>query len=190
VSGWPAYGSIQGQVRSGSRLLTITAVLLLAEHPPLLLAIDELLALVMLQPPARQRAFWGLLAAFASRARKVGMGSIGLATDPTFRALGQGGLSKNSICRELYGFKDGRTFVYVTAAIEAEVSDDGGSNSVKRDMLVNGPNLPSKALMLIRAAYPIEQPFHAATLIFDKWCILMYHMYMRMYAPCIRIHRA
>jgi hypothetical protein len=52
------------------------------ENPPVLLAMDELLALVMLLSPADQRQFWGLIAAFASRARKVGMCSLGLAQIP------------------------------------------------------------------------------------------------------------
>jgi DNA segregation ATPase FtsK/SpoIIIE-like protein len=68
------------------------------DNPPVLLAIDELLALFMLLSPTEQRQFWGLIAAFASRARKVGMCSIGLATDPTYRALGQGGLNYRTQC--------------------------------------------------------------------------------------------
>lgn len=71
------------------------------ERPLMLLAIDELLALAMLLTPAEQKKFWGLLAAFASRARKVGMSSVALATDPTYRALGQGGLNYRSQCGRL-----------------------------------------------------------------------------------------
>lgn len=41
------------------------------------------------------------MAAFASRARKVGMCSVGLATDPTYRALGQGGLTYRSQCARI-----------------------------------------------------------------------------------------
>ena len=41
---------------------------LLAENPLLLLAIDELLSLALLLWPREQRALWGRLAAFASRA--------------------------------------------------------------------------------------------------------------------------
>jgi hypothetical protein len=71
------------------------------DNPPVLLAIDELLALVMLLSPTEQRQFWGLIAAFGSRARKVGMCSIGLATDPTYRALGQGGLNYRTQCARI-----------------------------------------------------------------------------------------
>jgi hypothetical protein len=68
---------------------------------PILFAVDELLFLVALLPPAEQKKFWGLLAAFASRARKVGMSSVALATDPTYRVLGQGGLTYRSQCARL-----------------------------------------------------------------------------------------
>jgi hypothetical protein len=68
------------------------------QHPFVLLAIDELLALATTLTPKEQKQFWALLTAFASRARKVGMCSLGLATDPTYRALGQGGLNYRSQC--------------------------------------------------------------------------------------------
>jgi hypothetical protein len=68
------------------------------QHPFVLLAIDELLALAATLTPKEQKQFWAMLTAFASRARKVGMCSLGLATDPTYRALGQGGLNYRSQC--------------------------------------------------------------------------------------------
>jgi hypothetical protein len=96
---------------------------LLVEQPLLLLAMDELLALAMLLAPGEQRAFWGLLAAFASRARKVGMASIGLATDPTFRALGQGGLNYRSQCARI-------SFRLMQAAGSRAVLDAGGAEGL------------------------------------------------------------
>lgn len=72
-----------------------------ARRPPVLLAIDELLSLMVLLSPVEQKRFWRLLAAFASRARKVSMVSVGLATDPTYRVLGQEGLTYRSQCARL-----------------------------------------------------------------------------------------
>ncbi|MCA9938193.1 MAG: hypothetical protein KC418_06100 [Anaerolineales bacterium] len=94
------------------------------ERPPVLLAVDELLALVLLLSPAEQRQFWGLLAAFASRARKVGMGSIGLATDPTYRALGQGGLTYRSQCARV-------SFRVLQAAGSRALLDEGGAEALE-----------------------------------------------------------
>ena len=62
----------------------------LRDAPPVLLVIDEVLALAMLMSSKAQKNFWGLFAAFASRARKLAMGSIGALTDPTYRILGDG----------------------------------------------------------------------------------------------------
>jgi hypothetical protein len=95
----------------------------LVEQPLLLLAMDELLALAMLLAPGEQREFWGLLAAFASRARKVGMASVGLATDPTFRALGQGGLNYRSQCGRI-------SFRLMQAAGSRAVLDAGGAEGL------------------------------------------------------------
>jgi hypothetical protein len=96
---------------------------MLVERPLMLLAIDELLALAMLLTPGEQRAFWGLLAAFASRARKVGMSSVGLATDPTYRALGQGGLNYRSQCGRV-------SFRMMQAAGSRAVLDEGGAEAL------------------------------------------------------------
>lgn len=96
---------------------------LLVERPLMLMAIDELLALAMLLTPGEQRAFWGLLAAFASRARKVGMSSVGLATDPTYRALGQGGLNYRSQCGRV-------SFRMMQAAGSRAVLDEGGAEAL------------------------------------------------------------
>lgn len=62
----------------------------LRDAPPVLLVIDEVLALAMLMSSKAQKNFWGLFAAYASRARKLAMGSIGALTDPTYRILGDG----------------------------------------------------------------------------------------------------
>jgi hypothetical protein len=77
----------------------------------------------MLLTPGEQRAFWGLLAAFASRARKVGMSSVGLATDPTYRALGQGGLNYRSQCGRV-------SFRMMQAAGSRAVLDEGGAEAL------------------------------------------------------------
>jgi hypothetical protein len=95
----------------------------LARNPLMLLAIDELLALAATLSAAEQRAFWGRLAAFASRARKVGMGSIGLATDPTYRALGQGGLNYRSQCGRV-------VFRMMQAAGSRAILDEGGAEAL------------------------------------------------------------
>jgi len=95
----------------------------LIERPLILMAIDELLALAMLLTPGEQRAFWALLAAFASRARKVGMSSVGLATDPTYRALGQGGLNYRSQCGRV-------SFRMMQAAGSRAVLDEGGAEAL------------------------------------------------------------
>jgi hypothetical protein len=95
----------------------------LRERPLMLLVIDELLALAMLLTPAEQKAFWGLLAAFASRARKVGMSSVALATDPTYRALGQGGLNYRSQCGRV-------SFRMIQAAGSRAILDEKGAEAL------------------------------------------------------------
>ena len=95
------------------------------ENPPVLLAIDELLALVMLLSPTEQRQFWGLIAAFASRARKVGMCSIGLATDPTYRALGQGGLNYRTQCARV-------SFRVMQSSGSRAILDETGAESLEQ----------------------------------------------------------
>jgi hypothetical protein len=95
----------------------------LTRNPLMLLAIDKLLALAATLSAAEQRAFWGRLAAFASRARKVGMGSIGLATDPTYRALGQGGLNYRSQCGRV-------VFRMMQAAGSRAILDEGGAEAL------------------------------------------------------------
>ena len=62
----------------------------LRDGPSILIVIDEVLSLAMLMSSREQRQFWGLLATYASRARKLSMGSIGALTDPTYRILGPG----------------------------------------------------------------------------------------------------
>jgi hypothetical protein len=73
--------------------------------------------------PGEQREFWGFLAAFASRARKVGMASIGLATDPAFRAPGQGGLNYRSQCARI-------SFRLLQAAGSRAILDAGGAEGL------------------------------------------------------------
>ncbi len=94
-------------------------------HPLTLLVIDELLALTMLLTPKEQREWWGLLTAFASRARKVGMCSLGLATDPTYRALGQGGLNYRSQCGRI-------SFRMMQASSSRAVLDTGGAEALQK----------------------------------------------------------
>ncbi|MCP4422801.1 MAG: hypothetical protein GY805_39835, partial [Chloroflexi bacterium] len=62
----------------------------LQDGPSVLIVIDEVLSLAMLMSPREQKVFWSLLATYASRARKLSMGSIGALTDPTYRILGTG----------------------------------------------------------------------------------------------------
>ena len=96
----------------------------LTRHRPfVLLAIDELLALASILTPKEQKQFWALLTAFASRARKVGMCSLGLATDPTYRALGQGGLNYRSQCGRI-GFR------MFQAAGSRAILDEGGAEQL------------------------------------------------------------
>ena len=108
---------------------TLLAPALLGEQPLVLLAIDELLALAMLLTPREQRRFWGLLSTFASRARKVGMCSIALATDPTYRALGQGGLNYRSQCARV-------SFRMMQAASSRAMLDEGGAETLTEGQII------------------------------------------------------
>lgn len=93
------------------------------DGPPLLLVIDELLSLASLMPSTDQRAFWGLLAAYASRARKLGMGSIGVPTDPTYRVLGAG-LNWREQCTARISFKVAKS------AVSRAILDTDGAESL------------------------------------------------------------
>jgi hypothetical protein len=93
-------------------------------QPFVLLAIDELLALAATLTPKEQKQFWSLLTAFASRARKVGMCSLGLATDPTYRALGQGGLNYRSQCGRI-------SFRMFQAAGSRAILDQNGAEQLE-----------------------------------------------------------
>ncbi|MCP4995920.1 MAG: hypothetical protein GY934_19405, partial [Gammaproteobacteria bacterium] len=75
----------QARISEWSRLPTS-----LRDGPSVLIVIDEVLSLAMLMSPREQKDFWSLLATYASRARKLSMGSIGALTDPTYRILGTG----------------------------------------------------------------------------------------------------
>jgi hypothetical protein len=94
-----------------------------SDAPPTLLVIDELLALASKLSNQEQRDFWGLLTDFASRARKVGMYSIGLATDPTYRALGQGGLNYRTQCGRV-------VFRMYQAAGSRSILDENGAEQL------------------------------------------------------------
>jgi hypothetical protein len=99
------------------------------QHPFVLLAIDELLALAASLTPKEQKQFWGLLTAFASRARKVGMCSLGLATDPTYRALGQGGLNYRSQCGRI-------SFRMFQAAGSRAILDQNGAEQLEESQFL------------------------------------------------------
>jgi hypothetical protein len=97
---------------------------LIRSQPFVLLAIDELLALAAILTPKEQKRFWALLTAFASRARKVGMCSMGLATDPTYRALGQGGLNYRTQCGRI-------SFRMFQAAGSRAILDQNGAEQLE-----------------------------------------------------------
>jgi hypothetical protein len=97
--------------------------------PVCLLAIDELLALAASLTPKEQKQFWALLTAFASRARKVGMCSLGLATDPTYRALGQGGLNYRSQCGRI-------SFRMFQAAGSRAILDQNGAEQLEESQFL------------------------------------------------------
>lgn len=90
---------------------------------PLLLVIDEVLSLAMLMPPREQKEFWGLLAAYASRARKLAMGSIGALTDPTYRVLGTG-LNWREQCNARISFRVAK------AAVSRAILDSNGAEAL------------------------------------------------------------
>jgi hypothetical protein len=100
-----------------------------AQQPFVLLAIDELLALAATLTPKEQKQFWALLTAFASRARKVGMCSMGLATDPTYRALGQGGLNYRSQCGRI-------SFRMFQAAGSRAILDQNGAEQLEESQFL------------------------------------------------------
>ena len=98
-------------------------------QPFMLLAIDELLALAATLTPKEQKQFWAMLTAFASRARKVGMSSMGLATDPTYRALGQGGLNYRSQCGRI-------SFRMFQAAGSRAILDQNGAEQLEESQFL------------------------------------------------------
>jgi hypothetical protein len=95
----------------------------LRDGPPLLIVIDEVLSLAMLMSPREQKEFWGLLAAYASQARKLAMGSIGALTDPTYRILGSG-LNWREQCTARI------TFRVAKAAVSRAVLDADGAEAL------------------------------------------------------------
>ena len=95
----------------------------LQDGPPILIVVDEVLSLAMLMSPREQRQFWGLLATYASRARKLSMGSIGALTDPTYRILGPG-LNWREQCNARI------TFRVAKANISRAVLDTNGAEAL------------------------------------------------------------
>lgn len=91
--------------------------------PPTLLVIDEILSLTLSMSPADQKAFWGLLATYASRARKLSMGSVGALTDPTYRVLGSG-LNWREQCTARI------TFRVAKATVSRAVLDTNGAETL------------------------------------------------------------
>ena len=96
----------------------------LADGPPALIVIDEVLSLAMTMTPIEQRQFWSLLATYASRARKLSMGSIGALTDPTYRILGPG-LNWREQCSARVSFRVAK------ANISRAVLDSGGAETLE-----------------------------------------------------------
>ena len=109
----------------------------LQDSPPLLIVIDEILSLAMLMTPRQQKEFWSLLAAYASRARKLAMGSIGALTDPTYRILGTG-LNWREQCNARI------TFRVAKAAVSRAVLDAEGAETLTEGQflaMLGKPNL-------------------------------------------------
>jgi hypothetical protein len=96
----------------------------LADGPPALVVIDEVLSLAMTMTPIEQRQFWSLLATYASRARKLSMGSIGALTDPTYRILGPG-LNWREQCSARISFRVSKS------NISRAVLDSGGAETLE-----------------------------------------------------------
>jgi hypothetical protein len=96
----------------------------LADGPPALIVIDEVLSLAMTMTPIEQKQFWSLLATYASRARKLSMGSIGALTDPTYRILGPG-LNWREQCSARVSFRVAK------ANISRAVLDSGGAETLE-----------------------------------------------------------
>ncbi|MCL4266659.1 MAG: type IV secretion system DNA-binding domain-containing protein [Anaerolineae bacterium] len=93
-------------------------------EPPILIAIDEVLSLALALTPREQKAFWGLLATYASRARKLAMSSVGALTDPTYRVLGHG-LTWREQCTARMTFRVAKT------AVSRAVLDSGGAENLE-----------------------------------------------------------
>lgn len=96
----------------------------LRDGPPILIVIDEVLSLAMLMSPREQKAFWSLLATYASRARKLSMGSIGALTDPTYRILGTG-LNWREQCNARISFRVAK------ANVSRAVLDTNGAEALE-----------------------------------------------------------
>lgn len=96
----------------------------LRDGPSTLIVIDEVLSLSMLMSSREQKEFWALLASYASRARKLSMGSIGALTDPTYRVLGQG-LNWREQCNARISFRVAK------ANISRAVLDTNGAETLE-----------------------------------------------------------
>lgn len=101
----------------------------LRDGPPILVVIDEVLSLAMLMSPREQKSFWSLLATYASRARKLSMGSIGALTDPTYRILGPG-LNWREQCNARISFRVAKANVS-----RAVLDTDGAENLAEGQFL-------------------------------------------------------
>ncbi len=128
--------------------------------PPILIVMDEVLSLALSLAPGEQKAFWALLATYASRTRKLGMGSIGALTDPTYRVLGHG-LTWREQCTARMTFRVAKT------AVSRAVLDSGGAENLEEGQflamlgtpqLIRGvaPNPTDEELITYLGTHPVS----------------------------------
>ena len=122
----------------------------LNDGPPILIVVDEVLSLAMLMSPREQKMFWGLLTTYASRARKLSMGSIGALTDPSYRVLGNG-LNWREQCNARISFRVAKANVS-RAALDTEGAErlaEGHFLAMLKSSLVQGvaPNPTDEQLI-------------------------------------------
>jgi hypothetical protein len=134
----------------------------LADGPPALIVIDEVLSLAMTMTSIEQRQFWSLLATYASRARKLSMGSIGALTDPTYRILGPG-LNWREQCSARISFRVSKSNISraVLDASGAETLEEGqflamiGSSELIKGVSANPTDAELKAYLAGCPAQPV-----------------------------------
>jgi hypothetical protein len=132
----------------------------LQDSPPVLVVIDEVLSLAMMMDSSEQKQFWGLLATYASRARKLSMGSIGALTDPTYRILGPG-LNWREQCSARVSFRVTKAGISraVLDASGAETLEEGqflallGSQEIVKGVSANPTDAELKTYL---AGYPVQ----------------------------------